>query len=63
MARPAKSDSEKFRTPARQIGRIADAEWNEIQEAAKASGKSLTRWATEILLKAARRLNRTAPTR
>ncbi len=40
---------------ARQLGRVPDAEWLELQSAAKASGKPFTQWALAILLRAARR--------
>ena len=40
---------------ARQLGRVSDAEWAELQHAAEESGKSFTQWALAILLKAARR--------
>lgn len=37
------------------LGRVADDEWTEVKTAAERSGKSFTRWAMEILLRAARR--------
>jgi len=40
---------------ARQLGRVSDSEWAELQQAAEESGKSFTQWALAILLKAARR--------
>lgn len=53
--RPEKPEGEKYKTPARQLGRVPDAEWNEIQEAVSASGLSLVAWAVPALLKKARR--------
>lgn len=54
--RPEKALGEHYRTPARQLGRVPDAEWNEIQEAVSASGlDSLVAWAVPTLLKKARR--------
>lgn len=44
--------------PPRQIGRVSDEHWAEIKDAAKRDGKTLTAWAIEILLKAARRLKK-----
>lgn len=53
--RPAKPESEKYRTTQRQFGRVDDAEWQELKHAAKSSGESFTQWALRILLRAARR--------
>jgi hypothetical protein len=53
--RPEKPEGEKYKTPARQLGRVPDAEWNEIQEAVAAAGISLVAWAVPALLKKARR--------
>lgn len=52
--RPAKPPGERYKTPARQLGRVADNEWVEMQAAAEAAGKSFTEWAVSILLRAAR---------
>lgn len=54
MARPPKPPGEKYETPIRRIGRVPDAEWQQMQAAAKASGKTFTQWATDILLRSAR---------
>lgn len=56
--RPPKKPGESIRQPARQFGRVSEDEWTELQSAAKSSGKSFTKWALEILLRAARRLRR-----
>ncbi len=56
--RPKKAEGEHERTPVRQIGRIPDAEWGRLQAAATRSGKTFTAWATEILLRAARRISK-----
>jgi len=53
--RPEKPPGERYKTPARQLGRVADDEWAEMQAAAQAAGKSFTEWAVSILLRAARR--------
>jgi len=54
--RPPKPPGEKYRTPARQLGRVADEDWELLQRAAKESGKpSFTAWALEILLRNAKR--------
>lgn len=53
--RPRKAASEKVRTPARQLGRVDEEAWQELQEAAKKEGKTFTEWAVAILLHAARR--------
>ena len=53
--RPRKSDSEKFLTPARQLGRVTDEDWGLLQKAAEESGKTFTQWALEILVRNARR--------
>lgn len=42
-------------TTTRQLGRVPTEQWTELQEAATRSGQSFTRWAVEILLRAARR--------
>lgn len=54
--RKPKQPEDRYKTPARQLGRVPDAEWNEIQEAVAASGlDSLVAWAVPALLKKARR--------
>lgn len=55
MARPPKPPGEHYRTTARQLGRVPDDEWELIQRAVAKSGKTLTDWATEILLRNAKR--------
>ena len=55
MARPRKLESEKYKTPVRQLGRIPDGEWELLKAAAEKSGESFTAWAKKILLRAARR--------
>ena len=56
--RPRKPDHERYSTPARQLGRIPEAEWNEILEAVKSLGLSKTEWCRTVLLAAARKINR-----
>ena len=53
--RPAKPPGEKYATTPRQLGRVADDDWETLQGAAAESGKSFTAWAVAILLRAAKR--------
>lgn len=53
--RPSKPPGEKFTTAARQLGRVADEDWEILKAAAESSGKSFTEWAVAILLRAAKR--------
>lgn len=55
MGRPPKKPEDRYKTPARQLGRVSDSDWQELQQAAERSGKTFTAWAVEILLRAARR--------
>ena len=55
MGRPPKSPEEKYVTPGRQFGRVADSEWKLLHDAAKKAGKPFTQWALEILLRNAKR--------
>lgn len=41
--------------PVRQIGRVSDEDWQTLKEAAETAGKPFSQWATEILLRAAKR--------
>lgn len=41
--------------PARQLGRVSDADWALLKEAAEAAGKTFTEWAVPALLKLAAR--------
>lgn len=41
--------------PARQFGRISDADWQELKAAAEAAGLSMVKWALPDLLRKARR--------
>ena len=43
------------KTPPRQLGRVDDATWEVLQEAAREAGQSWTGWAVAELLKAAKR--------
>lgn len=40
----------------RMLGRVPDEDWDELKSAAAKAGKPFSRWATEILLRAARRV-------
>ncbi len=53
--RPPKPAGEKFSTPARQLGRVSDEDWQLLQKAAETAGKTFTQWALDILLRNARR--------
>ena len=53
--RPAKPANEIVRTKARQFGRVDDKPWSQLQEAAKAAGKTFTSWALAHLIAAAKR--------
>lgn len=41
--------------PARQLGRVSDADWSTLKEAAERAGMTFTEWAVPALLKKARR--------
>lgn len=41
--------------PVRQLGRVTDNEWQTLKAAAERAGKPFSQWATEILLRAAKR--------
>jgi hypothetical protein len=56
--RPPKHPDDRYRTPARQIGRVSDDDWNTILRAVEATGQTKTEWATHVLLKAAERVLR-----
>ena len=56
--RPPKAAGEKFTTPARQLGRVSDEDWQTLQGAALSQGKSFTAWAVAVLLRAAKRLSK-----
>lgn len=58
MGRPPKPKGEKFQTPPRSLGRVSDEDWETIQAGARESGETFTKWATEVLLRAAKRLLR-----
>ena len=53
--RPATERGAYNPNPARQLGRVADDEWNEIKAAAEEAGLSVVAWALPTLLKKARR--------
>lgn len=53
--RPPKDPKEKYKTPARQLGRVADEEWDVLKAAAQKAGLSFTEWAVPLLLKAAKK--------
>lgn len=55
--RPVKKLEDKIVTPARQLGRVSNEEWAELQNAAKSAGMSFTQWALSVLLKAAKKIN------
>ena len=41
--------------PGRKLGRVSDADWQEIRNACELSGLSLVQWALPMMLKKARR--------
>lgn len=53
--RPAKPPGEKYTTTPRQLGRVSDEDWEKLQAASEAAGKTFTAWAVAILLRAAKR--------
>lgn len=53
IGRPPKDQKEI--NPVRQIGRWPDEQWDVIRKAAEAAGTSVAEWARAILLKAAKR--------
>jgi hypothetical protein len=55
MGRPRKETEDRFKTPARQFGRISDDDWNELKAAADAAGQSMVEWCLLTLLRKARR--------
>ena len=50
LGRPPKPKGERYRTPARQLGRIPDAEWEKLQAKASEEGLTFTAWAVPNLL-------------
>jgi hypothetical protein len=46
-------------TPARQIGRVKNEDWQTMKLAAEKRGMTFTSWASRVLLAAARRVLRT----
>ena len=55
IGRPPKRAADKYRTPARQLGRISADDWAELQAAAQAAGQTFLAWALPALLGKARR--------
>lgn len=55
MARPKKPPDQKYRTPNRSLGRVADEEWAQLKAAAAKRGETFTAWALKILLSSAKR--------
>lgn len=53
--RPATDRGAYNPLPVRQLGRVADDDWQEVKAAARRQSKTFTQWALEILLRAARR--------
>jgi len=53
--RPLKKPEEKVQAPPRMFGRVSDEDWDLVTGAAAAAGKSFTRWALDILIRAAKR--------
>jgi hypothetical protein len=59
IGRPPKDPADRYLTPARQIGRVSDDDWNTILRAVDATGQTKTEWAVSTLLRAARRVLQT----
>ncbi len=55
MGRPPKEAEDRFKTPARQFGRVSDEDWEVIKAACEAAGMSLVAWGLPSLLRKARR--------
>ncbi len=55
IGRPPKASDDRYRTPVRQLGRVTDEDWAELQAAANSSGKTFTAWALGVLKRAAKR--------
>ncbi len=55
MGRPRKQAEDRFKTPARQFGRVSDEDWEIIKAACEAAGMSLVAWGLPSLLKKAQR--------
>lgn len=53
--RPATERGAYNPNPARQLGRVSDADWETLKAAAAKRGESFTAWALGVLLKAAKR--------
>lgn len=53
--RPATERGAYNPNPARQLGRVADEDWETLKAAADKRGESFTAWAVRVLLAAARR--------
>lgn len=51
--RPATERGAYNPNPARQLGRVADDDWQAMKAAAEACGMSFTEWATRVLRRAA----------
>ena len=55
VGRPPKPESEKYKTPQRQLGRVSDEDWETLKAAAEKRGETFSAWAVSVLLRAARR--------
>jgi hypothetical protein len=53
--RPATDRGAYNPNPARQLGRVSDADWQTLRAAAESSGQTFTQWAVGTLLRAARK--------
>lgn len=53
--RPKKAIEEKYKTPARQLGRVSEEDWALLKAAADKRGEFFTTWAVAVLLRAAKR--------
>lgn len=53
LGRKKKAPGEAQHTPTRQLGRVDDETWHKFKDAAKKQGMTFTKWAVQVLLKAA----------
>lgn len=53
--RPATERGAYNPNPARQLGRVSDADWQTLKAAAAKRGETFTAWAVRVLLAAAKR--------
>jgi predicted HicB family RNase H-like nuclease len=55
LGRNKKAPGEAQHTPIRKLGRVDDETWETLRLAAKKQGMTFTKWAVQVLLKAAKK--------